>query len=155
MKKLSGYPNWFFWLIILAITVTGLTGLFMLPWVMEFKLQWDVDFGLSGDLRLPAVVMHVLLGWLMLMLLGALWHSHIRAGWRKKLNHKSGLVISLSLLALALTGVGLYYLSSESAQLVASLLHTFLGLLLCGGFGLHYWHGRQIRQQSLTRQRIL
>lgn len=153
MKKLTGYPNWFFWLIILAISVTTLTGLFMLPWVMEFKLQWEVDFGLSGELRLPAVVMHVLLGWLLLMLLGALWHSHIRAGWRKKLNHWSGLVMSLSLITLALTGVGLYYLSSESAQLFASLLHTFLGMLLFSGFVWHYYHGRKIRLHSLRRHR--
>lgn len=123
----------------------------MLPWVMEFKLQWDVDFGLSGELRLSAVVVHVLLGWLLLMLFGALWHSHIRAGWRKKLNYRSGLVMSLSLITLALTGVGLYYLSSESAQLFASLLHTLLGIMLFAGFVWHYYHGRQIRLQSLRR----
>ncbi|MFV0595166.1 hypothetical protein [Shewanella sp.] len=127
----------------------------MLPWVMEFKLQWDVDLSLSGELRLPAVVMHVLLGWQMLMLLGALWHSHISAGWRKKLNHRSGLMMSLSLLAQALTGVGLYYLSSELAQLAASLLHTFLGLLVCVGFVWHCCHSRQIRLQSVKHQRIL
>ncbi|MCH1929203.1 hypothetical protein L9G16_03345 [Shewanella sp. A25] len=155
MKRLSGYPNWFFWMIILCVVVTTLTGLFMFPWVMEFKLQWDIDLGLSGDLRLPAVVMHVLLGWLMLMLLGALWHSHIRAGWRKKLNYVSGLVTSFSLLLLACSGIGLYYFSSETAQLLASLLHTFLGLLLFSGFIWHYIGGRNIQKQNSKRQRIL
>lgn len=61
--------------------------------------------------------------------------------------------MSLSLITLALTGVGLYYLSSESAQLFASLLHMFLGMLLFSGFVWHYYHCRKIRVQSLRRHR--
>ncbi|MCE9686374.1 hypothetical protein LZP73_09130 [Shewanella sp. AS16] len=145
MKRLSGYPNWFFWLIITATATATLTGLFMLPWVLEFKLQWDPGVELAPGLRLPAVVMHVFFGWLLLMLLGALWHSHIRAGWRKRNNHHSGLLMSFSLLLLALSGIGLYYLGSEQGQLFASLLHSSLGLTLFSGFLWHYYHGRRLR----------
>ena len=147
MKRLSGYPNWFFWLLTLSLLAVIASGLFMLPWVAEFKLQWDMDFQLAFSYRLPAVVVHVLFGWTLLMVLGALWHSHIRAGWRKKRNHISGLIQSFSLLLLALSGIGLYYLGSESAQLIASLLHTGVGLMLSGAFVWHYYHGLKIRRE--------
>ena len=148
MKRLSGYPNWFFWLLMFNMVVVTISGLFMLPWVAEFKLQWEVPFELSFAYRVPAAVLHVLTGWTILMLLGALWHSHIRAGWRKKRNHISGMIQTVSLLILALSGIGLYYLGSEDNQLIASVLHTLIGLCLCVSFTWHYVHGVKLQRQQ-------
>lgn len=154
MKRLSGYPNWFFVLLMLTMLAVSASGLFMLPWVAEFKLEWDVNLALNFDYRQGAAVMHVLFSWLLLMLLGALWHSHMRAGWRKKQNHISGLIQAISLIALALSGLGLYYLGAETAQLYTSLLHCLLGLVLIGSFGWHYVKGTKInRQQRQGRRR--
>ncbi|WP_445775849.1 hypothetical protein [Shewanella sp.] len=147
MKHLSGYPNWFFWLLVAAMFAAILSGFYLLPWVAEFKLQWQVPIELSYSYRLPGAVIHVLTGWTLLMLLGALWHSHIRAGWRKKRNHYSGVIQSMSLLLLALTGVGLYYLGSEDSQLFASVLHTLFGVSLCASFTWHFIHGLTLQKK--------
>ncbi|MCE9679156.1 hypothetical protein LZP69_08210 [Shewanella sp. AS1] len=149
MKRLTGYPNWFFWLLSSTLLAVMLSGLYMLPWVAQFKLEWEMELWLEWGYRLPAVIIHVVSAWLLFMLLGALWHSHIRSGWRKKRNHISGMIQTLSLLLLGVTGVGLYYLGSEAGQLVASLLHSFVGLLLGVTFVWHYYHGLQLREAKI------
>ena len=151
MKKLNGYPDWFFYLLLGAMLMSALTGLALLPWVMEFKLEWELGSTLPGSMRLPIVSSHALASFILLMLLGALWQVHIRAGWRRQENHKSGLMLALSLLLLMLTGSGLYYLSSSEWQLSASLIHSAAGLMLSLGFIWHWIAGRRIRHGHIAR----
>jgi hypothetical protein len=153
MKRLSGYSNWFYPLLINTLLLMSLSGLFMLPWVAEFKLQWDVSLDLGFGYRQGSALIHVLFSWLMLILLGALWHSHMRGGWRKKRNHISGIVQASSLLVLAISGLGLYYLGSENAQLYASLIHCGLGLILIFSFIWHYLHGMKINRRQAQGHR--
>lgn len=145
MKRLNGYPDSFFYLLLTAMFACSLSGLAMYPWVMEFKLQWELDFSLPGSLRQGIVSTHALSASILLILLGALWQVHIRAGWRRKENHFSGSFMALALLLLMLTGIGLYYLSSSNSQLAASLLHSVLGLGLSLSFIRHWLRGMQIR----------
>ncbi|WP_228290877.1 hypothetical protein [Shewanella cyperi] len=149
MKRLNGYPNGFFYLLIGAMALVGLSGLAMLPWVAEFKLELDVGIQLAHGWRQPIVVSHMLAAYGLLLLLGALWQVHIRAGWRRRENHRSGLILTLSLLLLALTGLGLYYLGDEDWQLYASLLHSGLGNLLLLLFLWHWHHGIKVRRATI------
>ncbi|QYJ74447.1 hypothetical protein [Shewanella sp. FJAT-52076] len=151
MKRLNGYPDWFFYLLILSMTLCAATGFAMYPWVLEFKLEWELPMALNGQWRLPLVSSHALSAAVLLMLLGALWQVHMRAGWRKKENHVSGLFMALSMMLLMLTGVGLYYLSTESAQLAASLAHSGLGLSLMGVFCWHWVRGHRVRRQKIEQ----
>ncbi len=149
MKRLNGYPDGFFYLLLAAMFACSLSGIAMYPWVMEFKLEWELDFNLPGSLRLGIVSTHTLAASVLLMLLGALWQVHIRAGWRRRENHFSGIFMALALLLLMLTGIGLYYLSSSDSQLVASVLHSLLGLGLSLSFVWHWVRGHQIRAGHL------
>ncbi|ABM00861.1 hypothetical protein SHAM105786_05240 [Shewanella amazonensis] len=149
MKRLNGYPGWFFYLLMLSMTLCAATGLAMYPWVLEFKLEWELPMALNGQWRLPLVSTHALSAAVLLMLLGALWQVHMRAGWRKKENRFSGIFMAFSIVLLMLTGVGLYYLSAESAQLAASLAHSVLGLSLVGLFTWHWIQGHRVRMQKI------
>ncbi|MCL2918869.1 hypothetical protein [Shewanella litorisediminis] len=151
MKRLNGYPDCFFYLLIVSMTLCAATGFAMYPWVLEFKLEWELPMMLNGRWRLPLVSTHALSAAVLLILLGALWQVHIRAGWRKKKNHVSGLLMSLSMMLLMLTGVGLYYLSAESAQFAASLAHSGMGLSLVCVFTWHWVKGRRVRRQKIQQ----
>ncbi len=126
----------------------------MIPGALEFKLQWEVDWRLSGEQRLPMVMLHVLSGWLLLMILGALWQVHLRAGWRQRKNHLSGITLALCLCVLAVTGIGLYYLGSELGQTISSVTHSGTGILFGLIIGWHIWHGGQIRMDKRRKQSV-
>jgi len=149
-QRLNGYADWFYWSLLSSLSIVVVSGLLMIPGVIEFKLEHEVDWRLNADSRLWTVALHVLGGWLVLMLMGALWQSHMKAGWRKREHWRSGVASALSLLSLGGSGVGLYYLGSSQAQLAASLTHTGVGLLLCLVLGWHIWRGRARRSQKLA-----
>lgn len=145
MKRLSGYPRWFYRLLISALSIITFSGLLMLPTALEFKLGWDVEWRLMGREYTLIAALHLLSGILVMMILGALWQQHIKAGLRKKHNHVSGIIGASSLCILSLTGVGLYYIGSISGQLYSSIIHSSVGLLLFVLVIWHILHGRRIR----------
>ena len=147
MKRLSGYPNWFHHLLLVVAVVVAVTGLLMLPTLLEFKLDWEVVWRLSGEQRLAVAAMHTLLSWLLLMQVGALWHAHMRAGWRKRLNRISGVATVAMILGLTLSAAGLFYLGSDEAQLAAALIHSGFGVSVIGLFAFHVLKGRRINSE--------
>lgn len=147
MKRLSGYPNWFHHLLLVVAVLVSVTGLLMLPTMMEFKLDWDVVWRLSGEQRLTTAGIHTLASWLLLMQVGALWHAHMRAGWRKRLNRISGVATVCMILGLTLSAAGLFYLGAEEAQLAAALVHSGLGVSVIGLFAFHVIKGRRINAE--------
>ena len=63
-----------------------------------------------------------------LVVLGALLPTHIIKGMATRKNLLSGLVLLGVIGLLTITGYALYYLGSDTARSVASLLHTWVGV---------------------------
>jgi hypothetical protein len=74
---------------------------------------------------------------------GSLFHIHIRRAIRAGRNLFTGWAMIVTLLSLALTGYGLYYLAGESDRPLWSLLHWIVGLGAAGLLALHVVVGRR------------
>ena len=84
-----------------------------------------------------------------LLLLGALFPTHIARAWRGSLNRVSGAVMAATNVALIVTAFGLYYLGSDTARPWISEAHIAVGLALPPLLIFHVWFGRrQIRNRS-------
>lgn len=151
MKRLSGYPNWFYKMLLVAMITILLSGLLMIPTMLEFKLDMDVVWRLSGEHRLNAAAIHTIFGWLLMMQAGALWHAHMRAGWRKALNRPTGLGSALVLVGLTASAIALFYLGSSTAQTVSAITHTTLGILFALCMIAHMLIGQKIYRQKRER----
>lgn len=148
MKRLTGYPSWFYGVLLLSITVVAVSGCLMIPTMLEFKLEWDMDWRLSGGQRLWWVSLHMVFSWLLMMGFGSLWQVHMRAGWRKKQNRKSGTLTAALLLLLTASGVGLYYFSALNWQANTAVTHTLAGITLMLVFVWHAVAGYRIRRAA-------
>ena len=87
------------------------------------------------------VVVHGGLNPFLCALFGYLCCQHIRLGWQLKANLATGLAMELVFAGLILSGVGLYYVGSESARSALIVTHRVLGLLLPAGLAAHWWAG--------------
>jgi uncharacterized membrane protein AbrB (regulator of aidB expression) len=89
-----------------------------------------------------------------LIVFGALFPYHVIHNWRRHLHRKSGLLLLIPVLVLALTGYGLYYLVSEQARVWVSVAHWVVGILAGGAFALHVVLSRrraQMRAEKFER----
>jgi hypothetical protein len=84
-----------------------------------------------------------------LLLLGALFPTHIARAWRGRLNRVSGAIMAATNVALIVTAFGLYYLGSDTARPWISDAHIAVGLALPALLVFQVWLGRrQIRNRS-------
>ena len=141
---MRGYPSGFRKL--LFATMGGLigSGVLLIPTTLDLRLAWNMAWRLSASNRTGVVALHVALGFITLMILGALWSIHMRAGWRHRRNHRNGALLVLLLLTLAVSGLGIFYLVDEDIALADALSHTLAGVLLPIPFIYHYFQGRKI-----------
>lgn len=65
-----------------------------------------------------------------LFFVGSLMNSHIRRALKARRNLRSGLSMISALVALTVSGYGLYYLASEQSRPVWSAVHWIIGLAL-------------------------
>lgn len=80
---------------------------------------------------------------LMLFFLGSLMNGHIRRALKSGRNLVSGMAMIATLLALILTGFGLYYIAGEADRPLWSLTHWIAGLALGLLFAPHILLGRR------------
>lgn len=145
---MKGYPKWFSVSFVTSVVlILFLTGLLLLPTTLELRGNLDsVPWRLESSNRTIVVAGHALFGFLMVAVLGALWTTHMRVGWRSKLKRPSGsLLVSFNLI-LVLTGIGIYYLGDDFLSSVASLSHAGIGLLLMPFYFFHMLYVRPIRR---------
>src|SRR5258706_9306949 len=76
---------------------------------------------------------------LMLFVTGWAVALHMPAGWREGKNRASGAILAASLLVLAITGYGLYYLGDETTRGVFSIGHWLLGFAALPALAMHAW----------------
>lgn len=135
---MKGYPAWF-----KAAFIHGLvlmlffSGVFLIPTTLVSRLQWDIVWRLSSEARIPVTAIHVLFGFLIAALIGALWSIHMRYWWRKNQGRFSGATLLSAFVILVLTGVVILYVAQEDILSATSLIHSILGLVLSA---LYIWH---------------
>jgi heme A synthase len=125
---MKGYPHHFqplFYAIFLTLLFSGIV---LIPSALEMRLEWNVPWSLSGELRVGIHALHATGDFLFLFLAGALWSVHMRAGWRRHENHRSGVMLVSLISLLLLSGIGLYYAGEEELGRLAVVVHLFIGL---------------------------
>ncbi|MCC2617744.1 hypothetical protein LJ739_15940 [Aestuariibacter halophilus] len=137
MRRLKGYPRLFYPLLLLALLVVIASGVLMTPTMLEFKLALSQPWRVPGVWWTTVAGSHAASGWLVSLLVGALWSVHMRSHWRKKQQRVTGLVNGLLMLVLGATAIGLYYASEEVSQYWLALLHVAGGAGFCVFFVAH------------------
>ena len=140
---MKGYPGWFLRVLLATLLLVLASGLLLTPTTLTMRFDMDVAWRLPGAARILAAAAHAVGGFAAMLLLGALWSVHMRAGWRRHRHRASGALVGGLLLLLALSAVGLYYLGEEQAGALAAALHLGIGLVLVLPFGWHWIAGRR------------
>jgi hypothetical protein len=131
------------YLVVAALLLSGVWWL-----LLHFFLRPAGEFGESvNPLEPMAMKLHGAGAMLGLFFLGSLMNSHIRRAIKGGQNLKTGWSLIVALLALIVTGYGLYYLAGEADRVVWSTLHWVLGLALPVVLILHIALGRAIRRR--------
>lgn len=145
---MKGYPRWFVPLLVGALLLMLGTGLLLTPTTLALRTEFALPWRLPGPGRVLVAALHAAGGFVLLLVVGALWSVHMRSGWRRHRQRASGLLLSVLLLILTASAVAVYYAGDETLGTIAALVHLGLGLLLVGPFGWHWVHGRRVRHQS-------
>lgn len=85
-----------------------------------------------------------------LFFVGSLMNSHIRRAIRVGHNLESGWSMIAVLLALVITGYGLYYLASENSRPIWSAVHWIIGLAFPLVFILHIVLGKKTSRSGAS-----
>lgn len=144
---MKGYPAGFTRLLLAILAALFLTGLILSPGALEMRLEWDVPWSLEGGQRVWAAAGHATSFFLTLLFLGALWTVHMRAGWVRRENVGSGVVLLAGFVLLAISGLALYYAGDEGLGRIALIVH------LCAGLGLPLFLGAHIAGAQRAKSR--
>ncbi len=90
------------------------------------------------------LMLHGVAAYAALPLFALVGHVHMRTGWRVPELRSAALALFATLLFLALTGLGFYYLSTESALPLLRWSHVAAGAVLPCGLALHIVRGRRV-----------
>ncbi len=114
-------------------------------WLLfHYFLRVPGDFGdAAHPLEAWWLRLHGLMGFVSLVAIGSVLPIHARRAWQLNKNRRSGLVMKVWLLWLALTGYALYYFLSESNEAWLPFAHWIAGLALPLAGLLHIRLGRQ------------
>ena len=141
-RRPTRLPRWHEWSIYLGfglLFVTGIAWLMLDRWV-----RIDGEFGPEHH---PAehimLIAHGVAAYALLIVAGALIPVHIKVGWSIGRNLKSGIAIGTALVALSITALGLYYLSSEVLRGFASIAHWLVGIAAFPVLLVHVIRGRR------------
>lgn len=149
---MNGYPTSFSHLLRLALSMLVISGMLLIPHALDIRLGWHLPWTLAGDLRTWLVSSHAASAYLTLVLVGALWTVHMRAGWLRRENIASGISLVFSLTILALSGLLLYYAGDEGLINTAVVMHIILGLIFPSLLVAHIVGARRARLRA-TRPR--
>ena len=142
------YPKHFRTLLLAVLVLLFFSGLLLLPGALMMRLEWDVPWSLPTRARVWTAASHAASYLATLFLLGALWTNHMRAGWMRWENIKSGTTLLGAFAVLALSGLGLYYAGEEALGRLALSLHVIAGLALPLILGAHILGARQAQARA-------
>jgi hypothetical protein len=109
-------------------------GFLWLSGIAWLILHWffgrETEFGPAPHPWQPGILLiHGVLAVAATFLFGWIAGSHVGFNWRRGLQRISGVTLIVLLAVLALTGLGNYYLTWDTARAANSLLHEGAGLL--------------------------
>lgn len=142
---MSGYPRWFLPGLVAAMLLILTTGLLLVPTTLAMRAEVAMSWRLPGSSRILCAALHAAGGFAVIMLVGALWSLHMRAGWRARLQRVSGSLLGTVLLSLAATAVIIYYAGDDGLGIAAAFVHLAAGVLATVAFCWHWWNGRRTR----------
>ena len=142
--------RWHQWLIYAATALLVVTGGAWLLLDLFGKVQGE--FGAEPNPALPwLLLIHGTAAYAFVIVAAMLVPVHIRLGWNTRRNRISGLsLVGINLFAL-LTGLVLYYATSESVRPAASLLHWLVGFTIPIAIIIHLLRGRGSRPDRANR----
>jgi heme A synthase len=150
VKRLAGYPHWFYTGLMTGIAGLFCTGIALLPSMLAMRLDIEMSWRVAGDMRLIVAAVHCAAGFLLFGMVGALLAIHVRIGWRRRLNRISGMALLVLLILLLVSTLGIYYLGDELWSRVSSVTHTSAGLLIALAVVWHSIKGRRLRRDSIA-----
>jgi len=148
VKRLAGYPHWFYAAIMTVIAGLVFTGIALVPSMLAMRLDIETTWRIEGGARLLAAAGHCAAGFLMVGITASLMVVHVRLGWRRHRNRISGATLLALSLVLLVSTLGIYYLGDEQWSRLSSVTHTSTGLLLVLVFVWHSIKGRRLRRKQ-------
>lgn len=145
---MKAYPASFlqvFWWVAAVLVVSGLA---LLPNMLEVRLEWTLPFTMPSGSRVWLGALHALFAFGALIVFGALIPLHVRNGLRGGKHLKSGVALLAIVFGLPLTALGIYYLSNESMSKLASIVHVVFGVLAAGVLTAHVVVARRAAARS-------
>lgn len=140
-RRPSRLPRWQEWSVYITCGLLIASGI---GWLI-FD-QWMRVVGEFGPEHHPVqhvtLILHGVTVYAFLIVVGTMIPVHIRLGWNIGRNRKSGLVLAVVSLVLALTALGLYYFGDEFVRHWASLVHWVVGLVVLPMLAIHSINGR-------------
>lgn len=144
---MNGYPQhfyrWFMWIAVLV----WITGLLLASSTLEIHFEYTLPWQLNEVLKHHTTTIHAVLAFTLLWLFGAIWTIHVRSGWRKKMNRKSGMLLMLTFVIIIFSGLGIYYLGDERLASFTALSHLSVGCLFPVLLITHIILGRKTSKQ--------
>lgn len=125
----NGYPNSFVRVLFATLILLFASGLALVPSALDTRLDLDLGLGSLGSQRTWVAALHAMSFFTTLMLLGSLWTVHMRAGWVRRENVFSAILLLVAFALLIISGLGLYY-GDELIGQVALGIHLLAGFLL-------------------------
>lgn len=147
------YPRHFVSVLYLTLFALLTTGLLLTPGALQMRLDWDMPWSLPSGLRTWTAAGHALSFLSMLSLVGAVWAVHIRAGWVRRENVRSGLLLLAAFGLLGLSGLGLYYAGGENLPAWSAVAHLLAGGLLPLLFVAHLLGARAAARRAWPQHR--
>lgn len=152
---MRAYPPVFitvFWWVLGLLLVSGLL---LLPGMLDLRLEWEVPASLMLGSRVWWAALHGLLAFAAVGVVGALFPLHIRSGWRRRKHVRSGLTLLALIIALPLTGWGIYYIADERWSVWSSVAHVILALATTLLFVIHMVLGRRTQREHMAAHSTL
>ena len=147
---MRGYPRRFLPLLLGAIALAWVSGMLLAPTTLVLRAGWPLPWRLAPGARLGVAALHAAAAFAMLFLCGALWSLHMRIGWRRRGQRRSGASMALLQLVLALTALAIYYAGDDTIANAGALLHLGAGVLLALPLA---WHWRRAHVGRRTARR--
>lgn len=148
---MRGYPRWFPRLLGAVVLVAGATGTLLATNTLEMRAEFELGWHAAGALRTWTSALHALAGFMLMLCCGALWSIHMRAGWRRREQKRSGLLLALLCAALAVSAVGIYYSGDAGLADWTSYGHLAMGWAMLAILCWHWIRGREMRRMHVRR----
>lgn len=141
-RRPSRLPRWQEWAVYLTLGLLIASGVAWL--VLDNFARSAGEFGPEHHpAERWALVFHGIIGYVFLVVAGAMIPVHIRLGWHLGRHRWTGSTLASTCVLLTLTALGLYYLGDELSRHWVSIVHWSLGLFAVPALLVHALRGRR------------